>query len=239
MGGDRALREGLDLGWLGDVDAVHADLARTCALAISAATACSPASSRSASARSQPRAASSSASARPMPLAAPVTATAAPRIAVMCRKLHVGQDRAATLIRLAGFGNRARRRHLGAASSRGRAMVWAAPCRSRSSDRADRRRLARHRRALHAGGGADPGIAGRHRRGVRLHARDRSVDVRRHARAGRGHAHQRAGVRGAEMVRGGLSALHGAPGAARAGGARGRGAGRCAFASRGWSSPGF
>ncbi len=84
MGGDRALREGLDLGCLGDVDAVDADLARTRVLAISAATACSPASSRSASARSAPRAASSSASARPMPLAAPVTATAAPRIAVMC-----------------------------------------------------------------------------------------------------------------------------------------------------------
>ena len=51
--------------------------------AISAASACNPASSRSASARSQPRAASSSASARPMPLAAPVTAAAAPRIAVI------------------------------------------------------------------------------------------------------------------------------------------------------------
>ena len=56
---------------------------RVPALPISAATCCSPASSRSASARSQPRAASSSASARPMPLAAPVTAAALPDIAVM------------------------------------------------------------------------------------------------------------------------------------------------------------
>src|ERR1700730_15216664 len=40
--------------------------------------------------------------------------------------------------------------------------------------------------------------------------------------AGRGDAHQRTGVRDLEMVRGGLSPLHGLPGAARAGGARGR-----------------
>ena len=59
------------------------DTLRVATLPISAATCCSPASSRSASARSQPRAASSSASARPMPLAAPVTAAALPDIAVI------------------------------------------------------------------------------------------------------------------------------------------------------------
>src|SRR5439155_1363679 len=59
------------------------DTWRAPALPISAATCCSPASSRSASARSQPRAANSSASARPMPLAAPVTAAALPDIAVI------------------------------------------------------------------------------------------------------------------------------------------------------------
>src|SRR5713226_452145 len=58
---------------------------------ISSAVACSPASSRSASARSQPRAASSSASARPMPPAAPVTAAADPRIVVIEFQLHVGE----------------------------------------------------------------------------------------------------------------------------------------------------
>src|SRR3984885_4283495 len=57
---------------------------------MSAASVANPASSRSASARSQPRAASCSASARPMPLAAPVTAAAAPRIAVMLCQLHLG-----------------------------------------------------------------------------------------------------------------------------------------------------
>src|ERR1700760_4220865 len=50
---------------------------------MSAGMLCNPASSRSASARSAPRAASSIASARPMPLAAPVMATAAPGIAVI------------------------------------------------------------------------------------------------------------------------------------------------------------
>src|SRR6266702_2483105 len=56
---------------------------RVPALPISAAVCCRPASSRSASARSQPRAANSSANARPMPLAAPVTAAADPLIAVI------------------------------------------------------------------------------------------------------------------------------------------------------------
>src|SRR5882672_8497493 len=86
---------------------------------ISAATVCKPASSRSASATSQPRAASSSASARPMPLAAPVTAAADPRIAVIEFQLHVGKEFGwgetcrkhlmcpITLIRPTGFGNRA------------------------------------------------------------------------------------------------------------------------------------
>ncbi len=39
------------------------------------------------------------------------------------------------------------------------------------ADLADRGRLARHRRALYAGGGADQGIARQHRGRVRLHAR--------------------------------------------------------------------
>ncbi len=112
--------------WLGlaDVDAMHRDLARTCrrlpvVSAISAASVCSPASSRSASARSQPRAASSSASARPMPLAAPVTAAAAPRIAVMSCQLHakVGVE---TLIRPTRFGNRTAH-----ASAVCRRVIWA------------------------------------------------------------------------------------------------------------------
>src|SRR3954469_21500349 len=67
---------------------------RGCALAISAATDCSPASSRSASARSQPRAANSSARARPMPLAAPVMAAADPLIAVIRGQLHRMKKRA-------------------------------------------------------------------------------------------------------------------------------------------------
>ena len=91
MGGDRGLREVRDLVGLADIDAVHADFLRMSVLAISAASVGSPASSRSASARSQPRAASSSASARPMPLAAPVTAAAAPRISVMAWWLQVGR----------------------------------------------------------------------------------------------------------------------------------------------------
>src|SRR6266576_644445 len=96
-------------------------------LAISAATACSPASSRSASARSQPRAASSSASARPMPLAAPVTAAAAPRIAVIGCRLHVVKDLRGKLY-MAGRpwqpgGTRAKRD--GAASAVAAGMIWA------------------------------------------------------------------------------------------------------------------
>src|SRR6185437_12211508 len=51
--------------------------------AISVATACQAAPSRSASARLQPRAASSIASERPMPLAAPVTAAVDPAMAVI------------------------------------------------------------------------------------------------------------------------------------------------------------
>src|SRR5713226_1643256 len=171
---------------------------RECALPISAATACSPASSRSASARSQPRAASSSASARPMPLAAPVTAAAAPRIAVIGCRLHVGKDLRGKLY-LAGrlwqpgaalYRFRGRGRH-----DMGKNHVDLVP-----RDLADRDRLARHRRALHAGGGADQGIARQHCRGVRLHARDRAAYVGRDARPCRGAAHQRAGVRGAEVV---------------------------------------
>ena len=61
------------------------------------------------------------------------------------------------------------------------------------------------------------GIAGQHRRGVRLHARDRPAYVGRHARPCRGAAHQRAGLLGTEVVRGDLSAVHGLAGAARAG----------------------
>src|SRR5437870_672609 len=69
------------------------DTLRVPPLPISAATCCSPASSRSASARSQPRAASSSASARPMPLAAPVTAAALPDIAVIgVDSMQVGDE---------------------------------------------------------------------------------------------------------------------------------------------------
>jgi len=49
--------------------------------------------------------------------------------------------------------------------------------------------FARHRRALHAGGGADTRIAGQHRRGVRLHARNRPAYLRRDARPRRGAAH--------------------------------------------------
>ena len=82
MRGDCGLRKILDLRGLADIDAMRRDLAPGI-FPISAATSCSPASSRSASARSQPRAASSSARARPMPLAAPVTAAALPDIAVI------------------------------------------------------------------------------------------------------------------------------------------------------------
>src|SRR5258705_2442045 len=92
-------------------------------LAISAATVRSPASSRSASARSQPRAASSSASARPMPLAAPVTAAAAPRIAVIGCPHGRKKDCAAPFIWPAGFGNRAP--PACTASARAAGMIWA------------------------------------------------------------------------------------------------------------------
>ncbi len=84
-----------------------------------------------------------------------------------------------------------------------------------SADLADRGRLPRHRRALHAGGGADARRAAGHRGGLRLHARDRAAYAGRHARARRGAAHQCPGVCGAEMVRRRLSALHGLAGAAR------------------------
>src|SRR5258707_5906991 len=189
---------------------------RECVLAISAATACNPASSRSASARSQPRAASSSASARPMPLAAPVTAAAAPRIAVIGCRLHVGKDLREKLY-MAGRPwqqgeARWQRFRAGGRHDMGKGHVDLLP-----RDLADRDRVARHRRALYAGGGADQGIARQHRSSLRLHARHRAAYVGRHARACRGAAYQRAGVRGAEMVRGRLSVVHGLAGAARAG----------------------
>src|SRR5258707_14966983 len=75
-------------------------------------------------------------------------------------------------------------------------------------DLADRGRLARHRRALYAGGGADTGRAAEHRRRLRLHARHRAADAGGHAGLSRGAAYQRAGVCRAEMVRRGLSAVH-------------------------------
>ena len=77
---DRLARELRDVVGLADIDAMQADLALTRRSRQRGSS--SPASSRSASARSQPRLASSIASARPMPLAAPVMA-AAPLIAVM------------------------------------------------------------------------------------------------------------------------------------------------------------
>jgi hypothetical protein len=80
VGRDRSLREIGDLRGLADIDAMRGDLLLA---AVPAASICKPASSRSASARSQPRAASAIANARPMPLAAPVTAAADPRITVM------------------------------------------------------------------------------------------------------------------------------------------------------------
>ncbi len=46
------------------------------------------------------------------------------------------------------------------------------------ADHADRGRLARHRRALYAGGGAGAGLARPRRRRVRLHARHRAADDR-------------------------------------------------------------
>src|SRR3979411_2476982 len=67
-------------------------------------------------------------------------------------------------------------------------------------DLADRGRLARHRRALYAGGGADTGRAAEHRRRLRLHARHRAADAGGHAGLSRGVAYQRAGVCRAEMV---------------------------------------
>src|ERR1700692_1435814 len=70
------------------------------------------------------------------------------------------------------------------ASATSRAVIWAGRLHwSRidvaviPADLADRYRLARHRRALHAGGGVDVRVSGHHCCGVRLHARDRSAYV--------------------------------------------------------------
>src|SRR5436190_2164714 len=69
------------------------------------------------------------------------------------------------------------------------------------ADLADRGRLARHRRALHARGGARPGLA-RERRGcLRLHARHPAAYGGRDAGACRHFAYECASLCGAEMVR--------------------------------------
>ena len=91
MASDGGRREFRDLRRLADIDAMHGDLLLMAALDLRG-DARRPASSRSASARSQPRDASSRASARPIPLAAPVKAAAAPRMAVISMSLPWGED---------------------------------------------------------------------------------------------------------------------------------------------------
>ena len=106
---------------------------------------------------------------------------------------------------------------LGCASTVTGAMILADHDPLLSPDVADRGRIPRHRRALHAGGGPDPGRAAGHRCRLWLHARDRAAHAGRHARACRGAAYECAGFCRAEMVRRGLSALHGLAGVARHG----------------------
>ncbi len=80
---------------------------------------------------------------------------------------------------------------------------------------ADHRRLARHRRALHAGRRPRPRRQGQHRRGLRLHARHHSASGGRHHRPRRPAAHERARLRDHQISRCRLPALHGLGHAAR------------------------